>query len=81
VGYIGHNVILLQEPIKKHKSTLANLITGAIDQIPLISEVTQSLISQTEVVESKIVETFDDLVRIMNERKDALLRIQTLYSI
>ncbi|XP_045203980.1 tripartite motif-containing protein 2-like isoform X4 [Mercenaria mercenaria] len=88
VEHIGHNIISLQEAIEEHKSTLANLITGAKDQIPLIqdamnniAEVSQSLTSQTKIAESKIIETFDDLVRFMNERKETLLKdLNTIYN-
>lgn len=81
VEHISHNIISLREAIEEHKSTLANLITGAREQIPLlqgainnIAEVMQSLTSQTKITEGKITETFDELVCLMNDRKATLLK-------
>lgn len=85
--HIGHNIITLGEAIAEHKSSLVTLIMGAKAQIPHIqgainniSEVTQTLTSQTRIAESKITETFDDLIRLMNERKETLLNdVNSIY--
>lgn len=74
-------MITLLEAIDEHKSSLTSLISGAKAQIPVLQEainnitdVMSALTSQTEIAEDKITETFDDLVRLLNDRKAALLK-------
>lgn len=81
VEHIGHGIISVKEAIKEHKTTLCELIKGAKQQIPVIEasinqieDLIQSLTKQTEITESKITETFDDLIRLMAERKATLVK-------
>lgn len=86
--HIGHTVISLLEAIDEHKSSLTSLISNAKAQIPILQEainnitdVMSALTSQTKEAEDKITETFDDLVRLMNDRKAALLKdLNAIYS-
>ena len=79
--HAGHDVISLQEAVDQHKESLSALILAARDQVPALQEainnitgVAQALTSQTHVTETKITETFDELVRLMNDRKSVLLK-------
>ncbi|XP_052795096.1 tripartite motif-containing protein 3-like isoform X2 [Mya arenaria] len=79
--HVSHTVISLQDAVGEHKSSLATLMSAAREQIPTlheainnITEVEQVLASQTEVAEGKITEAFDELVKLMNERKSTLLK-------
>lgn len=81
VEHIGHGIISVTEAIKEHKTTLHELIKGAKEQIPnieasinQIEDLIQSLTSHTEITETKITETFDDLIRLMAERKATLVK-------
>ncbi|XP_052276949.1 tripartite motif-containing protein 2-like isoform X2 [Dreissena polymorpha] len=86
--HAGHTVAPLSEAIEEHRSSLSDLILGAKEQIPLlqeainsITEITQSLVSQNEVAEAKVTETFDEIVKLMNERKETLLKdLNQLYN-
>ena len=76
VEHIGHGIISVAEAIKEHKTTLLDLIKSAKQQVPNIEasinqleELIQSLAKQTEVTETRITETFDDIIRLMAERK------------
>lgn len=81
VEHIGHGIISVAEAVKEHKTTLHDLIKGARQQVPnieasinQIEELIQSLVKHTEITESKITETFDDLIRLMAERKATLVK-------
>ena len=81
IEHNGHGIIPLHEAVMEHKSSLESLIKEARAQIPKlqeginnITEVNQSLSSNTKIAEEKITETFDELICLMNERKHTLLK-------
>ena len=81
VEHIGHGIISVAEAIKEHKTTLLDLIKSAKQQVPnieasinQIEELIQSLAKQTAVTETRITETFDDIIKLMSERKATLLK-------
>lgn len=81
VEHIGHDIISLPEAVEEHRTTLEALIKEARDQIPKldearnsISDVDQSLTNQTKITECKIAETFDNLIRLMSNRKETLIK-------
>ncbi|XP_067663789.1 tripartite motif-containing protein 2-like isoform X1 [Haliotis asinina] len=80
VEHIGHKHISLQEAIQDHKNSLQSLISQARSQIPkiehsitLVTEVSEALESRSRQTEDRITLAFDELSRLLNERKSSLL--------
>ncbi|KAJ8297510.1 hypothetical protein KUTeg_024041 [Tegillarca granosa] len=80
VEHIGHKTISLQEAIEDHKSVLTTRVEGARKQIPhlersieMVTNISESLLAKCQSAEAQIIETFDDLSKLLNNRKCALL--------
>ncbi|KAK7485598.1 hypothetical protein BaRGS_00023173 [Batillaria attramentaria] len=80
IEHIGHSTVALQNAIEEQKAELMKLIAGVRDQVPivqdsisLVTSVAKSLENRSVEVERQISNAFNELSKMMDERKASLL--------
>ena len=88
VEHNGHKTVPLYDAIQEQKIILQSLVSGAREQVPclessiaMVSDTLHSLNLRNKEAEGQILDMFEDLDKLLSQRKTALLgELNTIYN-